>query len=149
MKDKIIKGVITNEETAEHDSFTHYLFCHEFELRTLVKINKVNSYVHPDNSFQIYIDCWGLDGVGGVFEVGLNFTPSTLEERNKILIDLAVDSIFTVKGSYTIITAEALIDIHDPLYYPLCPDFSEEEIREVFRINSAELSEKNREDNKK
>lgn len=127
-------------ETGEDRLCTHYLFCHEYELRTIVKVNQVESFVLPDNSFQLCIECWGIDSIGGVFDVELAFTPSTPEERDKILRELTVDSIFTVKGSYTIITAESLITIHEPLYYPLCPDFSEEEIREVFRINSAKLS---------
>lgn len=132
---KIVQGQITEEETGETTSRDHYLFCSDFKMSSIVKILKVSSFVHPDDSLQISVDCQAIDTVGGVFELGLEFAPSSIEQRDEIIKDLKVDSLFEVIGGY--LTAEKSIWLSDPQYQAINPEL-EDELREVFRINSVE-----------
>jgi hypothetical protein len=127
-------------ETGEISNVRHYLFCTDFEFFTIAKIEHVESFKLPDNSFQISVDCSGLDSIGQVFKLGLDFTPDSVEIKNRILEELKVDSIFIVKGAYTITKDinPTHISLHDPYYEPVYPQSFEDEIREVFRVNGGE-----------
>lgn len=139
MESGLVSGTIKNTETGEISSLDHYLFCHGYKLKTIVKVINVENWTHKDNSMQISADCLGLDGLGFVFEINLQFQSQELQNKmNRILEDLKVDDIFIVSGTYAIIWAkdEKSITIYDPEYAPASLHFSEEEIREVFRRNS-------------
>ena len=135
MADKILRGVIENMETGERHEVSHYLFLSDLELTTIVKINNVESYLHPDNSMQVSVDCQALDCIGSVFDLKLEFSPGSIEERDQLLEDMKVDSIFPVKGQYGV-SRSAPICLFEPTYRFPEPDFPLDKVREAFRINS-------------
>jgi len=141
MPDKIVQGRIEDMDTGEVYFGDHYLFCPGFEITTIVKILETNSYINPDDSLEVRVDCLGLDDVGSVFELDLYYTPESIEQRDKLMQDLTADSIFMVKGGYGIGglgTTNSYVTIYNAAYLPVEPDFSEDEIREVFRVNGKE-----------
>ena len=90
---------------------------------------------------QVSVDCLGLDSVGGVFELLLGYNPDSTEERDQLLQDITVDSVFLVTGEYGICD-DAPLSIFDADCRPVEPDFSEDEVREAFRINGQEWDKK-------
>lgn len=135
----IVEGNIQNTETGETTNVRHYLFCSGFEFTTIAKIENIESYELPDNSFQVSVNCNGLDSAGLVFRLGLNFIADSEAQKNRILNDLKVNSIFIFRGSYSVVEdAPQHILLHDPHYEPVYPRFSEEEIRKVFSVNEKE-----------
>jgi hypothetical protein len=78
MPDNIIQGTITDQETGESFEVDHYLFLSGSELTAIVKITQVNSYIHPNQSFQVSVECQALDSFGFVFQLNINFTPGSL-----------------------------------------------------------------------
>lgn len=144
MESGMVTGTIKNTETGEISPMDHYLFCHGYKLKTIVKVINVENWTHDDNSMQISADCLGLDGLGFVFEINLQFQSQKLQNKMiRIIEDLKVDDIFIVSGTYAIIWAkdEKSITIYDPEYAPASLHFPEEEIREVFRRNSKRLED--------
>ena len=75
MSDKIIKGTIANMETGESSNLRLILFPNESKFSTIAKIMNAESYVRPDDSFQISIECQALDSVGKVYNLQLEFSP--------------------------------------------------------------------------
>ncbi|MGA3281049.1 MAG: hypothetical protein ABSD50_08705 [Smithella sp.] len=144
MKDKIVTGQIKDLDTGEtHEIAPFYLFRGGFELNTFIKILNVESYLHPDNSKQISVDCLALDGCGFVFKLTIDFTPERLEDELIILSDITVGKILAVHGDYSVLPDEkGGISLHNPTYSPLPTEYSREEIEEVFRVNN--LADKNR-----
>ncbi|MBI4679966.1 MAG: hypothetical protein HY753_01820 [Nitrospirae bacterium] len=70
----------------------------------------------------------------------LNFIAGSEAQKDRILDDLKVNSIFIFRGSYTAgEDAPQHILLHDPHYEPVYPRFSEEEIKKVFSINEKGL----------
>jgi hypothetical protein len=135
-KGGVIEGTVKNMETGEISNARHYLFCTDFEFLTIARIEHVESFKLPDNSFQISVDCGGLDSIGQVFKLELIFTPAHIEIKDRILEDLKVDSIFIVKGTYTITEdTPPYITLHEPYYEPVYPQSFEDEIMEVFKVN--------------
>jgi hypothetical protein len=134
-KGGIIEGTIQNMETGEISNVRHYLFCTDLEFFTIAKIERVDSFKLPDNSCQISVDCSGLDSIGQVFKLDLNFFPESVETKDRLLEDLKVDSIFVVRGAYGIIDNPPLITLTDPRYEPVYSRSLENEIREVFKVN--------------
>ena len=112
------------------------LFDIGFELTAIVKIGKVENIVHPDDSYQVIVHGDALDSAGFVFDVDLNFYPKTNDRKNKIVGELRVDSIFKVRGQYGVIV-DAPINLHEPSYCKM--EYSEDEGREVFRINGGDF----------
>ena len=139
MADKILRGVITDMETGETQDVSHYLFVSDLELTTIVRIRNVESYEHPDNSIQVSVDCQALDSIGSVFDLNLEFSPGSIEARDRLLEDMKVDSIFLVKGQYGV-SRNGPICLFEPIYRFAEPDFPLEEVREAFRINSGKDS---------
>jgi len=131
-----INGHLTNMDSGEVFSGDFCLFPNDFQLETIMKIMVVNDYVHPDSSMQVSVDGLGLDCVGGVFQVNLEYTPRTVEERDKLLQDLKVRRILSMKGRYGMTDGE--VTIYDAVYRSVEPYDSEEELQEVFRINGKE-----------
>ncbi len=143
MESGLVTGTIKNTDTGEISPIDHYLFCHGYKLKTIVKVINIGNWTHDDNSMQISVDCLGLDSYGFVFELNLEFNPDTANKMNRILDDLKVNDIFIVAGTYVVtwITDEKGITIYDPEYSPASIHFSEEEIREAFRQNSKRLED--------
>ena len=141
MTDNIIKGKITNMETGDVFFGDHYMFFPGFKMTTIVKIMNVDNFVRPDDSMQVSVDCLGLDSVGGVFELCLDYNPDSTEKRDQLLQDLTVDSVYLVKVEYGIYD-DAPLTISGADYRPVEPDFSEEDVREAFRINGKEWEKK-------
>jgi len=139
MAENIVRGTITDVETGESFEVEHCLFLTDSELTAIVKISEVNSYVHPNQSLQVKVDCLALDSFGFVFQLNINFNPDLIEEREQLLRDLKVDSLFLVKGQYNVMTGESpLIILHDPSYQAVPPEISEVQIRRVFKVNQME-----------
>lgn len=134
MAKDLIYGSIKNMETGETKEVEHYPFFAEFEVTTLVKVEKVESFSFPGGSMQVSAECHGLDSVGGVYDLSLEFFPHSTQEKDKIVEDLKSASYFLVKGEYAV-AKDAPLSIWDPEYRSIAPAFSESEIREVFRIN--------------
>ncbi|MCG6537828.1 MAG: hypothetical protein L7F78_24695, partial [Syntrophales bacterium LBB04] len=135
MTKELVYGRIQNMETGEIKEVEYCPFYAEFEVTTLVKVEKVESFSFPGGSIQVSADCHGLESIGGVYDVSLEFPPQSIQEREKIVGDLKPASYFLVKGQYSIPKGGPLC-IFDPQYRPIEPAFSEDEIREVFRVNS-------------
>ena len=145
MGNKIVTGEITNMDTGEtRDILPFYLFRGNFELNTLVKILRVQSFFHrEDKSRQISVDCLALDSFGFVFKLTLAFTPKCLDEQKKILSDIIAGKILAVRGDYSVLPDnEGGISFLDPTYSTLPPQYSLEEVEKVFRINN--IADKNR-----
>ena len=138
MKNKMVTGKITNLDTGEtNDIIPLYLFAGNFELNTLVKIIHTESFIHPDNSRQISVDCLALDSCGFVFKLTMDLTPKCLDDEFKIISDITAGKILATCGQYSMLPdKEGGISLHDPTYSPLPAEYSLEEIEEVFRINN-------------
>jgi hypothetical protein len=105
-------------------------------LAAIVKITQVNSYIHPNQSLQVSVDCLALDSLGFVFQLNMNFTPDLIEARDQLLRDLRVDSLVIVKGQYTVIEdSPPFIMLHDPAYRAVPPEISEAQVRQVLELN--------------
>jgi len=146
MKEKLdkVSCAITNMDTGEtHERPPFYFFPTGFELETFVKIENVESYIHPDNSRQVCIEALGLDGVGFVFRLSMNFDPETIDEEQIILSELPVETIVAVHGCYSVTSdTNDSIMLHNPSYAPVPAQYSVDDIREVFRVN--DCSNRNR-----
>ena len=137
MEENLIRGIITECETGESWSVEHCLLVTGAELSTIVRVLKVESYENPeDGSMQISLDCQALDSIGSVFNLDVSFSPKTVSERDQILRDLKVDSILLMHGRY-LIPPDNSIALAGPAYRLVDPAIaSEDQIREVFRLNS-------------
>jgi hypothetical protein len=144
MKDKIVTGKITNLETGETtDIIPFYLFYGGFELNTFVKILRVQSFLREENSREICIDALALDSGGFVFKLNINFLSKSVEEEKEILSDITEGKILAARGYYSVLSdKDGGISLHDPIFSPLPPEYSLEEIEKVFRINNT--ADKNR-----
>ena len=89
---------------------------------------------------QVAVDCKALDSVGLVFNLSINYFPESVERKEQLLDDLKVDSVLLFKGNYGV-PGDTGIILYEPSYEPVEPEFSEEEIREVFRVNAKEWLE--------
>ena len=139
MKDKIVTGEITNMETGEtHDIIPFHYFPCDCEMKTIVKIIHVESFLHPEgDSRQIIADCLALDSSGFVFKLTMDFIPDTLDYEQKILSDLPEGKILAVSGPYSVLPEEeGGISLYHPTYGPLSQECSLEEVEEVFRVNN-------------
>ena len=144
MKDKTVTGQIEDLDTGETQEIApFYLFRGGFELNTFIKILHVESYLHPDNSRQISVNCLALDGCGFVFKLTIDFTPERLEDEIIILSNITVGKILAVHGDFSVLPDEkGGISLHNPTYSPLSAEYSLEEVEEVFRVNN--WADKNR-----
>jgi len=140
VKDKIITGTITNKETGEvHDIVPFYFFTHGGELNTIVKILSVKSTFNEktDPAIQVDVDCLALDSMGKVFKLNLYFLPEYLDDGKKIVAEITEGKIMSATGRYSILTDDKCSAmLIDPQYSPLPPEYSLEEVEEVFRINN-------------
>jgi hypothetical protein len=136
MNESMVRGSITDVETGESHEVEHFLLVTGSELTAMVKITQIESYVHENESFQVSVNCLALDSFGFVFQLNMNFTPDFIEERDKLLRELKVDSLFIVKGHYTVAeNMPPFITLHDPSYRTVPPEISEVQVRRAFEVN--------------
>ena len=136
-KGMLIEGAVSNEETGENLSRKHYLLDTGFQVTTIVWITWIESYVHSDINLQVKVESLALDSYAFVFEVSMEFNPDSKEEMDTLLRDLRVGGFCLVQGPYGGLWAEApRLVLYDPSYRPVEPEFSEEEIRKAFQMNS-------------
>jgi len=106
------------------------------ELSAIVKIERTYQDTHPDSPFGVTVFCKALDSFGLIYDLELKFSSETLERKGKIIANLKKDSIHLVKGRYNVFKKTFSVSILDPDYMSLPPDIEEEDVREVFRVNS-------------
>src|SRR6266581_6355418 len=129
------RGTITNMESGEAYEVEHFLFPNDAKISATVRIEKVESYIHEDDSMQISVDCEALDSIGFVFKLNMQYTPETTEKMEEILRDLAVGRVFFVEGGYTLLKEEVAITIHDADYHPVDGEHTII-VEEALRVNS-------------
>ncbi|MGO9138746.1 MAG: hypothetical protein ACLQBC_13900 [Syntrophales bacterium] len=136
-EDEILCGKMTNMESGEEWN-VQFKFClNDAELHAIVKVESVRLKTDRDDPdpTEVFVTCKALDSIGLVFELCLEFIPEDDERKNEIIADMKTGAIFLVKGQYRIFQDDLTIKIIDPEYLPLPPDFDEDEVREVFRVN--------------
>jgi hypothetical protein len=131
----LLTGKIENLDTGEITDVNHYLLSTGSKISTIVKIINNQSFTHPDNSYQIIVDCFALDSIGDVFKLTLNFTPEDKNEMLRIETVLKQSLCLCVEGEYTISQDKLDITIHDPIYSSLPHDLSENDVKKVFKFN--------------
>jgi hypothetical protein len=131
LKDKIIENGCC--EVSGVDSYK-YEFSKAIELTTFVQIVKMSSYVHPNDSMQITCDCDALDGFGKKLKLEwvFQFESGQVDDRNKILSDMTVGSIFFIKGPFCMNDEDGSITFFEHLYSTLPPEFPIAEIEYLF-----------------
>ena len=137
MIEKLIKGQIENVSTGHMESVERYLLPIDFRLTTIIKIVSIKEWLHPDSSRQVSVHCKALDSIGAVFDLDIEFFPTRQTERDKIIGDLKIGSIFSASGKYGIIRGSP-ITIFNPDYWEVedHSELKEDEIRVVFQVNS-------------
>ena len=83
MAKDLLYGSIKNVEPGETKKVEYYPFFAEFEVTTLVRVEKVENFSFPGGSMQVSADCHGLDSVGGVYDVSLEFFPNQSRTRTR------------------------------------------------------------------
>lgn len=129
------RRTIENVETGETGKGEPDFFAAGFELTPVVMVKKRESLVLPNLSIHVAVECQALDSIGGVFDLDMDFFPTFIQERDRILEEIGIGSLFWVRGNYPV-PKDLPIALFEPQYRPVKPDFSEEEIRKVFRNNS-------------
>ncbi len=137
MMDKILKGTITDGETGEtSDIEPLYLYFNPAEISAIVKVQWMESYY--DRTKEVQGECLALDWQGNVYKLSLYFSPESPDEAKKIISEFAVGKIMAVAGRYCVMPkAECKIKLFQIEYNPLPPEYSIEEVEEVFRFNNA------------
>ena len=102
-------------------------------LTTIVKIIHIDSYEFPGSQFQVSLDCRGLDNFGTVQDICMEFFPKTIEQRDRIVEDLKVDSIFLIKGEYGILK-DTPVTLYEPDYSRIKPKSLENKMKKLFQI---------------
>jgi hypothetical protein len=145
MGDNIVRGTVTNTTTGETRDREHYLLSTGFQVTTIIKVTQVESFFFEENqTFQVSVDGLGLSSIGAVFTLNLDYTPATLQARDRLLKDFQIGSLYLVKGEYSLIQGDknpCSIILYEPDYRPVIPDFSEEEINLAFQVNSKSFLE--------
>jgi len=136
MSGKFMKGQMVNESTGETFAIEHYLYPIDLRMWSIIRVSEINSFHHPDNSFQVSVRCEALDSVGAVFEMNIEFFPDNAAEKDRIVEDIKTGEIYRVEGRYGIF--EKGVGIYEPTIKPITgiPEVCEQEIRHVFQINS-------------
>lgn len=102
-------------------------------LTTLVKITHVDSYEHPGLSpFQIWVDCKAMDSFA-IYDMHADFFPDTSEQRDRIVRDLKVGSVFMMKGEYNI-SNDFSVGLYDPIYSRVEPVDLENKMKKLFQL---------------
>lgn len=112
------------------------LLLNDNEISAIVRVESTRQDTHPDSPFGVTIFCKALDSFGLIYDLELRFSSETPERKGKILADLTKDSLHLVKGRYNVFKKTFSISLLDPEYLPLPSDITEEDVREVLRVNS-------------
>jgi len=140
--EKVLRGTLVEMESGEKTAVEFIPFYTDVELMTMVKVEGIekNDFTFDDEEVSfISVSGKALDSIGLVFNIELEFWTDTVEEENEIVADMKTGAIFLAKGSYRISTKEMLVTLRDPEYLPLPPEFDQEDVREVFRVNESPL----------
>lgn len=121
-------------ETGEAKCEEFCFFPNGAELTTIVLVEHVNDYHHPDNTYQVSIECLALDSLGSVFCLDLEYFPNSVTVKDNLLADMAEGEIYVVNGGYAVIQNEAAITLYEPSYKAVEME-NEDEIRQVFKTN--------------
>lgn len=105
------------------------------EISAIVKVENISQDTHPDSPFGVTVFCKALDSFGLIYDLELRFSSERPGRKDKILADLRKDTIHLVKGRYNVFKKTFSISILDPEYMPLPQDITEEDVREVLRVN--------------
>ena len=137
-EEEVLTGTITDEETGENWNVEFRLFFSDMELTAIVNVGSVRLKTDQDNPdpTEVFVTCKALDSIGLVFELSLEFIPENEERKDEIIADMKTGAIYLVKGRYNIFQDELTIKIVNAEYLHLPPGFDEDEVREVFRVNS-------------
>jgi hypothetical protein len=141
-EDEIVHGKMTNLESGEEWNVQFKFHLNDAELHAIVKVEDaeiMTSSEDPDQK-QVVVNCKALDAIGLVYGLSLDFSSGTNEEMEKINADMQKDAIFLVKGRYSILGEDIIAILLDPTYLTLPPGFDDQELREVFRVNSDPLA---------
>jgi len=102
-------------------------------LTTVVKVTHVDSYEHPgDSPFQIWVDCKAMDSFA-IYDMHADFFPDTSEQRDIIVRDLKVGSIFMMKGEYDI-SNDSSVGLYEPAYSRVEPVHLENKMKRLFQM---------------
>ena len=99
-------------------------------LTTFVKITAV--HIFEDCGPQIWVDCKAMDSFD-IYDIHADFFPDTREERDRILRDLKVGSVFMMKGGYNI-SKDSSVMLYDPAYSRVEPEVLEDKMKRLFEI---------------
>ena len=135
--DKIMRGTITDVKTGESSDIEPlYLYFNPAEISAIVKVQWMESYY--DRTKEVQGGCLALDWQGNVYKLGLYFAPESPDDAQKIISEFAVGKIMAVAGRYCVMPKEEdIITIYQIQHNPLPPEYSIEEVEEVFRFNNA------------
>ena len=142
IKENLITGTIKDLETDEtHDIGPFYLYSTGCELDAIIKVLSTHSscYTNSDDEItrEVSVYCLALDCHGNVFKMSLYFLPDSLAEEEKITAEITEGKIMIAKGRYHILPNDEYVFIlNNPEYYPLSPEYSLEDVEEVFRFNN-------------
>jgi|GEM_PF-1922611 len=123
---------ITDAETENIFKDTEPLLA-DIGLATVVKIINVDSYEHPGGSpFQVWVDCKAMDSFE-IYDMHADFFPDTSEQRDRIVKDLKVGSVFMMKGEYNI-SKDFPVSLYEPTYSRVGPENLENKMKKLFQI---------------
>jgi len=137
---KILKGFVEDLTTGKIQFMNHYLLPLDLKLETIVKVQEVHSYVHEDASMQVYIECRALDSIGAVYNISLDFSPSSAERRDHLIEIFQPGSILMIKGEYGI-PKDAPITLSEPQYSFIESESLLEEVKNAFNFNDHRFSQ--------
>jgi len=102
-------------------------------LQTVAKIIKIESYEFPGGSFQVSADCKAFDDFGTIHDMSLEFSPAKIFQRDRIIQDLKADSIYVIKGGWSIIK-NCPITLYEPDYKRIEPEHLENQMKKMFKL---------------
>lgn len=137
--DEIITGTITETESGESWNVEFKPFLTDNALTAIIKVEDIEIITASDAT-QVCVECKALDSIGFVYNLGMEFMPETDERKEKIISDMKAGAIFLVKGRYCISLSEMVINMINPEYLPLPREMDEQEVQEVFKVNSSPLA---------
>ncbi len=100
-------------------------------LRTVAKIIKIESYEYPGGSFQVSVDCKAFDGFATIHDMSLEFFPMKIYQRDRIIEDLKVASIYSIGGNWVML--ENSITFYEPDYKKIEPEHLENQMKKMFK----------------
>ncbi|MBU4185422.1 MAG: hypothetical protein KKI12_06550 [Proteobacteria bacterium] len=128
------KAAICSKELSMHGATEAELLLANIGLTTVVKIIHTDSYEFPGHfPFQVSVDCKAMDNFATIQDICMEFFPKTIEQRDRIVEDLKVDSIFLIKGEYNMLK-DTPVMLYEPDYTRVKPKPLENEMRKLFQM---------------